>query len=96
MYAQVVHAQVHPGSLDEAIRIFNSSIRPAAREQNGFKDSYFLVDREANRILGFSFWETEADVSAIAASGFYQEQVGKLAAVFAGPPERDVYEVAPA
>ena len=96
MYAQVVQAQVHAGSLDEAIRIFNSSVKPAAQEQKGFKDSYFLVDREANRILGFSLWETEADVTAAAASGFYQEQVGKFAAVFAAPPEREVYEVASA
>lgn len=96
MYAQVVRAQVQPDKVDEAIRIFNSAVRPAAHEQKGFKDAYFLVDREANRIIGFSLWETEADASALATSGFYQEQTAKFAAVFAGPPEREIYEVAPA
>ena len=96
MYAQVVRAQVQPDKVDEAIRIFNSAVRPAAQEQKGFKDAYFLVDREANRIIGFSLWETEADLSALATSGFYQDQIAKFVAVFAAPPEREVYEVAPA
>ena len=94
MYAQVVRAQVQADKVDEAIRIFNGSVLPAVQEQSGFKDAYLLVDREASRVIGFSLWESEADVSALATSGFYQEQTAKFAAVFAAPPEREVYEVA--
>jgi hypothetical protein len=43
--------------------------------------------------MSVSLWETEADVTALATSGFYQEQAGKLAAVLAGQPERGVYEL---
>ena len=94
MHAQVVRVQVQPGKADEAIAIFKDTVMPAARQQKGFKDAYLLVDRSTNRGIGFSLWESEADVAAMATSGFYQEQVAKFAAVFAGPPEREVYEVA--
>ena len=67
---------------------------PAARQQKGFLNAYILVDRSTNKAIGLSLWESEEDVAALASSGFYQEQVAKFAAVFAGPPEREVYEVA--
>ncbi len=93
MHSQVVRAQVQPGKVDEAVAIFRDSVAPAAQQQKGFKNTYFLVDRSANKIMGFSLWESGADIAALAESGFYQEQVAKFAAVFAGPPEREVYEV---
>ncbi|MEE8519433.1 MAG: antibiotic biosynthesis monooxygenase [Dehalococcoidia bacterium] len=93
MFSQLVRVKVQPGKVDEAIAIFNDVVIPAARQQKGFRNAYLLVDRSANRGVGFSLWETEADVEALATSGFYQEQVAKFAAVFDGPPEREVYEV---
>ena len=93
MFAQVVRVQIQPGKVDEAIAIFKDSVMPAAQQQKGFRNGYLLVDRSANGGIGLSLWETEADVAALATSGFYQEQVAKFATVFAGPPEREVYEV---
>ena len=93
MFAQVVRVQIQPGKVDEAFAIFRDTVAPAARQQKGFKNAYFLVDRSANKGIGLSLWESEADVAALAESGFYQEQVAKFATVFAGPPEREVYEV---
>lgn len=94
MYAQVVRVQIKPGEMDNAINIFRDSVAPAVSQQKGFKNLYFVVDREGNNAIAFGLWETQADVEAVASSGFYQEQVAKLAAVFAAPPERVVYEVA--
>lgn len=93
MFAQVVRIQIQPGKIDEAIAIFRDSVVPAARQQKGFKNAYLLIDRTANKAIGFSLWESEADIAAMAESGFYQEQVAKFGAIFAGPPEREVYEV---
>ena len=94
MYAQVVRIQIQPGKIEEGISTFRDSVIPAARQQKGFKDAYLLVDRSTNKVMGFSLWESEADVVALMESGFYQEQVAKFASLFAGPPEREVYEVA--
>ncbi len=93
MFAQLVKVKVQPGKVDEATAIFTDSVIPAAKQQKGFRNAYLLVDRSANRVIGLSLWETEADVAALATSGFYQEQVAKFAAIFDGPPEREVYEV---
>lgn len=94
MHAQVVRVQIQAGKMDEAVRIFTESVMPAARERPGFKGGYFLVDRENNRAIGLALYETKADVEALVTSRFYQENVAKFAAVFAAPPEREVYEVA--
>ena len=93
MHAQLVRAKLLPGKAGEAAPVFRDSILPAAREQKGFVSAHVLVDREGGRFAAISLWETAADLEAIIASGFFQEQVGKLAAAFDGPPEREVYEV---
>ena len=93
MYAQVTAAVLQPGHVEEGINIFRDSVLPAAREANGFFEAYLFVDREANRGLVVSLWESRADVEALLASGFYQEQVAKVAPLLASPPDRRVYEV---
>ena len=93
MFAQVSKVQIQPGKIDEAIGIFQDSVLPVVKEQKGFKKFYLLVDRSGDKLIVANFWETEADVAALLESGFYREQVAKFAAVFAGPPQREVYEV---
>ena len=93
MFAQVVKFNIQPGKVDEVLAVFKESVIPAVQQQKGFKNAYMLMDRSANKGLGLSLWETEADLEAMATSGFYQEQVAKLAPFFSGPPEREVYEV---
>ena len=94
MYAQISRVQIQPGKLDEAIGVFTNSVLPLVSQQKGFKTVYLFVDRSEDRVIVTNLWETEADVAALLESGFYQEQVAKFASIFAGPPERGVYEVA--
>ena len=94
MHAQLVRIQVQPGKADEAIAIWKDQVAPAVRQQGGFKNAYLLVDRSTNKGIGLSLWESEANITALQDSGFYQEQIAKFSAVFAGPPEREQYEVA--
>ncbi len=93
MHAQVTRVQVQPGKLNDVISIIRDSVVPVAREQKGYRGAYALVDREMNKAMMVSLWETQADLAAIVASGFYQEQVSKFLAHLTGPPEREVYEV---
>ena len=94
MYAQVSTAKLQPDRIDDWITATRDSILPAARQVQGFRGAYLLVDRERNKGIGISLWESEADVAAVATSGFYKEQVAKVTQYLAGPPEREVYEVA--
>ena len=92
--SQVVSANSQPGRMDEGIDVVRDSVLPAVRDRSGLQSVSLLVDREGNKIIGISFWDSEADVAGLMSSGFYQEQVAKFAALFAGPREREVYEVA--
>ncbi len=94
MYAQVSKVKLQPGKADAWIAFTRDSILPAAREVKGYVNAFLLVDRKANTGFAVSMWETEADVAAVASSGFYQQQAAKAAQFLAGPPEREVYEVA--
>ncbi|WP_041328393.1 antibiotic biosynthesis monooxygenase family protein [Rubrobacter xylanophilus] len=93
MYARVTTTRIQPGKVEEAIGIARDSIAPAAREQRGFGGFLLLADREAGKGLAITLWETEDDLRASEASGYYREQLGKLKEVLAGPPEREAYEV---
>ena len=82
------HQQAQTYLQTEGVRTQVSTLR------SGFQSARLLIDRAGNKIIGVSFWDSEADVAGLMSSGFYQEQVAKFAALFAGPPEREVYEVA--
>ena len=92
MYSQVLRVNIQPGKMDEAIAIFKDSIAPATHGWSGLQIGRMLVDRAGNKIMAISFWDSQADEASLTSSSSYQEQVGKLAALFAGPPEVDVYE----
>ncbi len=94
MFAQVSSVTLQPGRVDEWLAITRDAILPAAKERPGFVNAFVLVDREKDTGIGISFWETEVDVDAVAASGFYQEQVAKVADCLLGSAERQVFEVA--
>ncbi|MFZ5509574.1 MAG: antibiotic biosynthesis monooxygenase family protein [Pseudomonadota bacterium] len=93
MHARVVAVQALPGKTEEAIRIYRDSIMPAAKEQKGFKGAYLLTDPGTGKGISVTLWESEADLKASETSGYYQQQIAKLAPVLAGPPTREVFEV---
>lgn len=94
MFARVTIATSLPGKEEEVLRIERDSIVPACKTQKGFKGLYLLQERKTNKGLTISLWETEADMKAAEASGFYQQQVAKVMGVIAAPPVREEYEVA--
>ena len=93
MYARIVTVQVQPDKLEEAISIFQNSVLPAAKQQKGFISLMLLTDRSTGKGVSVGMWETEADLKANEASGYFQEQLAKFGGVFAAPPVRDAYEV---
>lgn len=93
MYARVTTVQIQPGKADEAIGIFRDSVVPAAKQQKGFKGGLLLTDRNTGKGLSIALWETEADMRAGEASGYYQQQLAKFKDIFGAPPVREQYEV---
>ena len=94
MHARVTKSRVEPDNVAEALRIVQESILPAARQQPGFRGLTHLVDRAAGNGLTITLWESEADMRAGEASGYYREQIGKVRTLLAVEPTTDAYEVA--
>ncbi len=94
MFSQVLRVNIQQGKMDEAIAIFKDSVAPAIHGWSGLQIGRMLVDRAGNKIMAVSFWDSQADEAGLQSSGAYQEQVAKFAALFAGPPEVEVYEEA--
>ena len=93
MYARVSTAELRPGRMDEVIDISRDSVLPAAQQQRGFRSGLWLTDRDANKIMIVSLWETREDMEAGERSGYYREQVGKFGGMLAGEVVREAYEV---
>jgi len=93
MFARVTIATSLPGKADEVLRIERDSIVPACRTQKGFKGLYMLNDPKTMKGMTITLWETEADMRAAEASGFYQQQVAKVKDVLAAMPVKEEYEV---
>ncbi|MGO8949321.1 MAG: antibiotic biosynthesis monooxygenase family protein [Ktedonobacterales bacterium] len=93
MYARVTTVQIQPGKIDEAIRIYEDSVVPAAKQQAGFRNTMLITDRASGKGMAITVWATEADSQASEASGYYQEQLAKFAPILTAAPVREVYEV---
>jgi hypothetical protein len=52
-----------------------------------------LIDRSTYKAMIVSQWASEADRAASESNGFLREQLGKLAALLAGPPSTERFEI---
>lgn len=90
--SSTTHAQ--PEKLEQLITIFRDSIVPAAQQQKGFVGIKLFVDRATGKGVVVSRWQTEKDMQAGEASGYYQEQIAKVAPFLTAPPVREAFELA--
>jgi heme-degrading monooxygenase HmoA len=93
MFARMTLLPFKPENVDEAIRLFRTSVIPEAKKQKGFRGSCFLINRAAGQARAVTFWRSEKDALANEESLFYQEQLVKFLSYFSGDPIRDGYEV---
>ena len=93
MYARVVSGAIQLDKNDQAVDIFRNSIVPAAKEQKGFKGANLFTDNQTGKFISTTLWETEDDMISGDSSGYLQEQIGKVAAFFTGPPKVEQYKV---
>ena len=91
MYARMTTIYPQPGMLDEAIRIAQDGVLPAAREQPGFKGVLALADYSTGKLIGITLWESEAAMLAGETSNYYQEQVARFRGILADNPLREAY-----
>ncbi len=93
MYARVITVHTQPGKIAEATAVYRDSILPAARQQKGFHNGFLLTDAVTGKGVSVTLWDTEADMKAGEASGYLQQQLGKMTNLLASPPQREALVV---
>jgi hypothetical protein len=96
MMAQLITAQLQPGRLEEAARLFREGLGPALARQPGFRGGWLLLDHSGCRCVRLTLWDSLADLRAAETLGGAEPPALQLAQTFAGTPTREVYEAAQA
>jgi heme-degrading monooxygenase HmoA len=86
MHARVILGMVKLNKQDEAIKIYKETVKPAAKEQKGFKGAHLLTDPSTRKFISITIWENENYMLVGESSGYLQEQLDKISALFVGPP----------
>ena len=94
MYARVTTFHLPISKKQEAIDIYNNSVIPEAKKQNGFKSAYFFVNRNSGKFVSVTIWENMEAAIANQKSGYFQKQIDKFEDLHIVEPEFDGYDVA--
>ena len=93
MHADIVTVQIQLGKIEEATTLYRDVGAPTLRKQPGVKACYLLRGSDPNKLVIFGLWETKANSEAWQNSEDRQQWGAKIAAVVAGPPAVESYEV---
>ncbi|MCH9039717.1 MAG: antibiotic biosynthesis monooxygenase [Chloroflexi bacterium] len=93
MRARVTTVTAKAGMIDEFIKIYTESTVPVALQQDGFEGALLLVDRETNKTIVISMWESEEKMKAGEASGYYQEQIRKRSHLLEEGSVREYFDI---
>ncbi|MCF8262254.1 MAG: hypothetical protein K9J12_15885 [Melioribacteraceae bacterium] len=94
MYARLTTFHIPISKTDEAVDIYKNSIIPAAENQEGFVEAYFLINKNAGKFISMTVWQDVEFAVANQKTGYYQAQIDKLAHLQVVSPEIEGYEVA--
>ena len=93
-FARITFVKLKPNvSLEDTRKIWDESVIPASREQNGFIGSCLLVTEQRDEALALTLWENKEDALAGEKSSYYRDQVKKFATFLAAPPNRKFYDI---
>ena len=93
MFARVSRSRIQPDKSSEVAKVAQGSVVLAAKSQKGFRGIYYLVDRKTGKSMSISLWESEEDAIANEKSGYFSEQVAKVASYRVEEPVIERYEV---
>jgi heme-degrading monooxygenase HmoA len=93
MNARVVRAKLRAGKLEEAVKIYQNSVIPAAKAQKGYKGKLFFINKDDNKSISITLWETKDDMRAGETSEYLDAQFAKFINLFVEPPVTEHYEV---
>jgi heme-degrading monooxygenase HmoA len=93
MFARFTRFQIKIDTADQAKKIFEESVIPAAKAQKGYRGAYWLIDRKTGEGMAITLWNSEEDAVANEKSRYYQEQLEKFLDFLTAPFIREGYEI---
>lgn len=92
MFARLQTVNQPAEKLDELAQLAREQL-PGARELEGFRGFYYLIDRDHDKALVLSLWESEEDVRRLEANNAaMREHVRQEARIES--PQSEIFEVA--
>lgn len=92
MFARVMEFDVVEGKIDELLKVVAEEVEPFLHHMEGFRGGFVFTDRETDKAMSISVWETEQDMLASEGTGFYVGRIVKMAEVLQGPPSPQHFE----
>ena len=75
MFTRIVELTTKPGKNKQVPDTINEKVLPILKKQKGFVDETVLVsDKDDNRVLGLSFWNTKEDAEQYHRAGYPKVQ----------------------
>jgi heme-degrading monooxygenase HmoA len=75
MFTRIVELTTKPGKNKQLSETINDKVLPILKKQKGFVDETVLIsDKEDNRIVGLSFWNTKEDAEQYHREGYPKVQ----------------------
>lgn len=93
MHARVGTLYPRPGDFDSVVQVLHKQVIPAAQRQHGYFGFLVISNRQANKVIGTTLWDTEADMHASARGKYLQDQVSRLLPLLRRPPDFEEYTV---
>ena len=93
MHARVGTLYPHPSDFDSVVQVLHKQVIPAAQGQRGYFGFLVISNRQANKVVGTTLWDTEADMHASARGKYLQDQISRLLPLLKRPPDFEEYAV---
>jgi hypothetical protein len=94
MYTTIISLRITPDKMDQAVRIYRSSILPELKKQSGLASALVFSCRQKNELIACTLWLSYEEMMEMERTGgVMDQQIAKLSGVLAEPAEGDHYEL---
>lgn len=93
MYARHITAKIRPGKIDEALKLYEESVVPEGKDQNGYRGLFVLTDKESGKVVSITLWDSKEDAAANEDRGYLQQQIDKFNDYLLEPAVQEGFEV---
>ena len=91
MHARLNVTQWNPERVDEGLRLTEETIIPGYQEKDGFQGYLLLTERDGDKAIAITLWDTEEHMEASAEVA--RAMIPRLKDILKAPPQTEHYEV---